>query len=77
MRWCSAPLLPLGESTLIALKNMARGSTLEEHVVAAFRERYDEEAVLAQLDDIEALYEILRTSSHFKPMFLARAPQLT
>jgi hypothetical protein len=66
----SAPLLRLGESTLVALKSMARGSTLA-HVVDAFRERYDDETVRAQLDDIGALCEILRTSSQFKPLFPA------
>lgn len=68
----SAPLLRLGESTLVALESMARRPTLE-HVVRAFRERYDHETVLAQLDDIEGLYEMLRTSSHFKPLLTSIA----
>jgi hypothetical protein len=68
----AAPLLPLAESTLYALKSMARGSTLE-HVVRDFREHYDEDAVLAQLDSIKELYELLRTSSHFKPVLLDQA----
>ena len=65
----TAPLLPLSESTLHALKSMARGSTLEG-VVSDFRERYDDAGVLAQVDRIAALYDLLRTSSHFKPIFL-------
>jgi hypothetical protein len=69
----AAPLLPLAESTLYAVKSMARGSTLE-HVVRGFREQYDDEAVLAQLNRIKELYNILRTSSHFKPVFLDPAP---
>lgn len=67
----SAPLLKLGDSTLVALKTMARGSTLA-HVVDAFRERYDDETVRAQLDDIAGLCETLRTSSHFKPLLQAQ-----
>jgi hypothetical protein len=67
----AAPLLPLTESTLYALKSMVRASTLD-HVLRDFREQYDDESVLEQADLIKGLYDTLRTSSHFKPVFLAR-----